>query len=57
LSIAFESECAALYCTKVPLEKIKNATGNNERTEFAAPGQTLMIVDMGCKLYGSFFIE
>ncbi|XP_060603377.1 heat shock 70 kDa protein 12B-like isoform X2 [Ruditapes philippinarum] len=48
LSIAFESECAALYCTKVPLEKIKNATGNNERTEFAAPGQTLMIVDMGC---------
>ncbi|XP_060563670.1 heat shock 70 kDa protein 12B-like [Ruditapes philippinarum] len=47
LSIALEPECAAIYCTKLPLDKMDVAIGSNEKTNIAAPGQTLMIVDMG----------
>jgi hypothetical protein len=56
LSIALEPECAAIYCTKLPLDKMDVATGSNERTNIAAPGQTLMIVDMGGKICGPLFI-
>ncbi|XP_053378122.1 heat shock 70 kDa protein 12B-like [Mercenaria mercenaria] len=47
LSIALEPECAAIYCTTLPLDKMDVASNTKKTTNIAAPGQTLMVVDMG----------
>lgn len=56
LSMALEPECAAIYCSKLPLDKIEIAdntdeidnTNDKKKTRtVAAPGQIITVVDMG----------
>lgn len=47
LSIALEPECAAIYCSQLPVNQLEIQGDGGKLKYVAAPGSTIMVVDMG----------
>lgn len=47
LSIALEPECAAIYCSQLPVNQLEIQGDSGKLKYVAAPDSTIMVVDMG----------
>lgn len=47
LVIALEPECAAIYCSQIPPDQLEIQGDEGKLKYVAAPGSTIMVVDMG----------
>jgi hypothetical protein len=49
LSIALEPECAAIYCSQLPVNQLEIQGDSGKLKYVAAPDSTIMVVDLGGK--------